>query len=193
MKYGIQIRFHDGQIEYLYSSRYLGLTKDITETALYNQEQSAIDAVKLLRKDGHEPDDGEFEVIGVEYAVQKTVTVKQPPRKTGYAIITSSVEKPDIDVFFNGTKRPGIHDNRLHQFFGTIHRATTFETEALAEARVQVIIAAADFALNEAGKPAYDYGGFRNTAEERERSRQACIAYAQRLRDDLNAIHVEKL
>lgn len=115
MKYGIRITHKNGKVQYAYSAKggYISETDDITETALFNQEQSAVNALKTARKDGYESKRNCFlEVIGIEYSVAKVTDVPYPPKKKGFVLTVEKDEmqfgKPaKVQEWFSGPKKVG--------------------------------------------------------------------------------------
>lgn len=115
MKYGIRITHKNGKVQYAYSAKggYISETDDITETALFNQEQSAINALKTARKDGFESKRSCFlEVIGIEYSIAKVTDVPYPPKKQGFVLTVDKQEmqfgKPVmVQEWFSGPKKAG--------------------------------------------------------------------------------------
>lgn len=140
MKYGIRITYKDGKVKYAYSAKggYISETDDITETALFAQEQSAINALKTARKDGFESKRNCFlEVIGIEYAVAKVTDVPYPPKKSGYVLAVEKTEmqfgKPvDVPLWFSGPKKAGSNI----QWSNAIESATVFPSDFECKAKI---------------------------------------------------------
>lgn len=115
MKYGIRITFQDGRVKYAYSAKggYIQETDDITNTALFNQEDSAIKALKTARKDGWESKRScVLDVIGIEYSVVQVTEVPYPPKKQGFVLTVDKDEmqfgKPvQVQEWFSGPKKAG--------------------------------------------------------------------------------------
>lgn len=140
MKYGIRITYKDGKVKYAYSAKggYISESDDITETALFNQEQSAVNALKTARKDGYESKRNCFlEVIGIEYAVAKVTDVPYPPKKSGYVLAVEKTEmqfgKPvDVPLWFSGPKKAGSNI----QWSNAIESATVFPSDFECKAKI---------------------------------------------------------
>lgn len=115
MKYGIRITFDNGKVMYAYSAKggYIQETEDITNTALFNQEDSAIKALKTARKDGWESKRKcKLDVIGIEYSVVQVTEVPYPPKKDGFVLAVLKDEmqfgKPvQVPLWFSGPKKAG--------------------------------------------------------------------------------------
>lgn len=133
MKYGIRITFDDGKVMYAYSAKggYIQETDDITNTALFNQEESAIKALKTTRKDGYESKRKcKLDVIGIEYAIAKVTEVPYPPKKSGFVLAVDKHEmqfgKPAIvQLWFSGPKKAGGNIN----WSNAIESATVFPSD----------------------------------------------------------------
>ena len=110
MKYGIRVTYKDGSVEYAYAAKggRITSTDDITDTALFAQEESAIKAVKQARKEGYETKHQcVLDVVGIEYTVVKVTEVAYPPKKVGFVITGEKLDfhKQLVQVWFSGTKK----------------------------------------------------------------------------------------
>lgn len=138
MKYGIRITKEDGSVEYAYAAKggRISATDDITDTALFAQEESAIKAVKQARKEGYESKNiCTLDVVGIEYTVVKVTEVAHPPKKAGFVI---TGEKPDYyknieQVWFCGTKKVGGDIN----WTNAIESATVLSSEEECRAKIE--------------------------------------------------------
>lgn len=140
MKYGIRISFNDGKVKYAYSAKggYIQETDDITNTALFNQEESAIKALKTARKDGWESKRNcVLDVIGIEYSVVQVTAVPYPPKKQGFVLTYEKDEmafgKPvQIQHWFSGPKKEGGDV----QWSNAIESATVFPSDLECKAKI---------------------------------------------------------
>lgn len=140
MKYGIRITYKDGKVKYAYSAKggYISETDDITETALFNQEQSAVNALKAARKDGRESKwNCVLDVIGIEYAVMKVTDVPYPPKKQGFVLAAEKTEMQfgkyvDVHHWFSGPKKAGSHLD----WSNAIESATVFPSDLECRAKI---------------------------------------------------------
>lgn len=140
MKYGIRITYNDGKVTYAYSAKggYIQETDDITNTALFNQEQSAINALKTARKDGRESKwNCVLDVIGIEYAVMKVTAVPYPPKKQGFVLTVDKDEmafgKPvTVQEWFSGPKKAGGSID----WSNAIESATVFASDLECKAKI---------------------------------------------------------
>lgn len=140
MKYGIRITFDDGKVMYAYSAKggYIQETDDITNTALFNQEESAIKALKTTRKDGYESKRKcKLDVIGIEYSITKVTDVPYPPKKQGFVL---TYEKDDVAFgkpvqvqhWFSGPKKAGGSID----WSNAIESATVFASDLEGKAKI---------------------------------------------------------
>lgn len=158
MKYGIRVTYDDGRVTYVSSTRFKAVENDsITEMALFVQKDSAVKAVKTIRKDGGEPENATLDVIGITFSVCDVIEVERPPTVSGFIIV---VEKPEHFVkrqYFNGTKKTGVYPQ--YNSFGTaITRATVFANEKTAKLRLESLVQEAKANLESTKqKKLYDY------------------------------------
>lgn len=182
MKFGIRVTYEDGKVKYVTSTRSrASFNEDITNIALFVQEQSAIDAVKTLRKDGQEPKDASFDVIGVQFVIATSTEVARPATKVGF-IISSGKE------FYTGTKKPGSY--LQYRCFGNIERATVFQSEGSAKARLDQLIAEAQIELKRAVEE--EPRNYHMNAVKRKQYHQQLIDWAQERVDVVKNAKVEK-
>jgi len=139
MKYGIRITNKDGSVEYAYAAKgHISPTTDITETALFNQEESAIKALKAARKWGYESKmDCVLDVVGMEYSVVKVTDVPYPPKKSGFVLTVQKEEmqfgKPvSIQEWFSGPKKAG----GIIDWANAIESATVFPSDFECKAKI---------------------------------------------------------
>lgn len=138
MKYGIRITHQDGTIEYAYAAKggRIGVTDDITETALFAQEDTAIKALKQARKNGFESTNKVvLDVIGVEYTVVQSTKVDQPPKKDGFVLTVirhNRWAKTDERTWFSGPKKSGSYIN----WDLAVESATVFPSDLEAQAKI---------------------------------------------------------
>lgn len=111
MKYGIRVNHKSGKTSYCTSTRGSGshLSHDdvIGSIALFEQEASAVKAVKQMRKAGVESaNDVELSVIGVDFVVSAVIDVPHPPAKSGVLLkVTQEVQNCTIPkvTYYSGT------------------------------------------------------------------------------------------
>lgn len=138
MKYGIRVTHEDGSVEYAHAAKggRISATDDITDTALFAQEESAIKALKQARKEGYESKNNcTLDVVGIEYTVVKVTEVARPPKKAGFVI---TGEKPNHhkileQIWFCGTKKVDGHIN----WTNAIESATVLSSEEDCRAKIE--------------------------------------------------------
>lgn len=137
MKYGIRVTYEDGSVEYAYAAKggRISATDDITDTALFAQEESAIKALKQARKEGYESkNDCTLDVVGIEYTVVKVTEVARPPKKAGFVITGEKLNyyKKVEQVWFSGTKKVGGYID----WTNAVESATVLSSEEDARAKI---------------------------------------------------------
>lgn len=183
MKFGIRVTYKDGAIKYVTSTRHRpSISEDITNIALFVQQKSAVEAVKTLRKDGQEPEGAEFDVVGVQLIVANIAKVPRPTAKAGF-IISSGKQ------FYTGTKKPGS-SYLQYRCFGNVERATVFQTEGSAKARLTQILNDAEGEL--AAVKSEEPRNYHMNADERKKYHQELISWAQERVDVVKKAKVEK-
>lgn len=144
MKYGIRITEDDGKVLYAYAAKggYISATEDITNTALFEQEASAIKALKAARKFGYESKmECKLDVVGIEYSVVEVIEVERPKKKAGFYLLAAKQEqhfgKPvEIPIWFSGPKKAGSHIDWTDAVEGATVFASDTECQSkIAEAR----------------------------------------------------------
>lgn len=180
MKYGIRVTHEDGSVEYAYAAKggRISATDDITETALFAQEDSAIKALKQARKEGYESKNKcSLDVVGIEYTVVKVTEVARPPKKAGFVI---TGEKPNYwkkieQVWFSGTKKVGGYID----WSDALESATVLPSEE--DCRAKIEEARKEWLEMIEGKKkelakGCPYHHWHNTAAEKKRWEDALIA-----------------
>ncbi|MND86223.1 hypothetical protein D3C80_781790 [compost metagenome] len=180
MKYGIRVTYEDGSVEYAYAAKggRISATDDITDTALFAQEDSAIKALKQARKEGYETKNNcSLDVVGIEYTVVKVTEVARPPKKAGFVI---TGEKPNYwkkieQVWFSGTKKAGGYIN----WSDALESATVLPSEEdcrakIEEARQEWLEAIED--KKKSLTKGYPYHHSWNAAVEKKRWEDALVA-----------------
>lgn len=137
MKYGIRVTYENGSVEYAYAAKggRISTTDDITDTALFAQEDSAIKALKQARKEGYETKcKCSLDVIGIEYTVVKVTEVARPPKKAGFVITGEKLNywKKIEQVWFSGTKKAGGYIN----WSDALESATVLSSEEDCRAKI---------------------------------------------------------
>lgn len=146
MKYGIKATT-PGQPD-RYASRAKGwsisLTDDITETALFAQEKSAIAAIKKARVNGWETKyECVFSVIEVVYAVERVIEVPHPPVKKGFVI------QIDNEWYDGAKKGETDFSDFYYKKTDAIEGATVFNDAHSAQSKLDAIIAVAEQTIAE--------------------------------------------
>ena len=138
MKYGIKATFHDGRVEYAYEAKHrLSLTDDITSSALFVQEASAVRALKSARKEGYESRLGcVLSVMEITYAIVREIETPQPKKKEGYLVT-------DGEVYYSGTKKDSGWTGSI-DWHKAIESATYFKTMEQASTKIQEVISCYD-------------------------------------------------
>lgn len=144
MKYGIRITEDDGKVLYAYAAKggYISATEDITNTALFEQEASAIKALKAARKFGYESKmQCKLDVVGIEYSVVQVIEVERPKKKAGFYLTAIKQEmqfgRPvDKPIWFSGPKKAGSYIDWTDAVEGATVFASDMECRSkIAEAR----------------------------------------------------------
>ena len=173
MKYGIQAVRPDNQIQFCCSTRGRrgGFVDDITDTALFVQEKSAVEALRILRLEGAEADGTQLFVIEVNFTVNRLIPVERPKQKEGFVLVKNNVNIPEEYAYFIGTKtsKGRVEHWSDPNHFGNKERATVFPTEAAAHARRNALVSTAQNwkERTEKAGPRHGYG-YRRTQEEVE-------------------------
>lgn len=182
MKYGIQAKYENGDVMYVSSTRHRNpaLTDDITDAALFVQEQSAIDAVKVIRKDGYEPEGATLKVVGIVFKVETITLVPYPKTKTGFII-----EDPEPmgyhndELYYTGTKKAGKSWGQ-YRMFGNIERATVFDSESQAQKRITELLTDAEESVqDEKNRPPPHYYSDPNGEQRAQQQKDRSIAQAE--------------
>lgn len=138
MKYGIRITSDSGVVKYAYAAKggRIGITEDITETALFAQEETAIKAVKQARKNGFESSNqAVLDVIGIQYTVVQVTEVPQPPKKDGFILTVVRHNRwnhTDERTWFSGPKKAGSYIT----WDLAVESATVFPSDLEAQAKI---------------------------------------------------------
>lgn len=194
MKYGIQVKYKTGDVQYVSSTRHRcpTLTDDITEIALFVQEKSAIDAVKVIRKNGYEPEGAELKVVGVVMKIETMTKVPYPVAKTGFVIEDQEpLGYHNNEMYYTGTKKPSSSHTQ-YQLFGNIERATVFVKEEHAKKRIAELLAEAKKnVIDERNRdlPVYYCDGPIGKARAEER-KASCIKRAEELVARLERVEI---
>ncbi|MNB87332.1 hypothetical protein D3C75_343240 [compost metagenome] len=140
MKYGVRVTNEDGTVQYAYAAKggYISVTDDINNTALFEQEESAIRAVKAARKFGYESKlKCKLDVVGIDYTVVKVTEVERPKKKAGFHLTAIKEEmafgKPrEKQIWFSGPKKA----NSRIDWSDAIEAATVFTSDTECYAKI---------------------------------------------------------
>lgn len=181
MKYGIRIKKNDGTTEYAYAAQggRIGPAEDVTDTALFVQEESAIKAVKQARKNGFESKYGcVLEVVGIEYTVVQVTEVPHPPKKTGFvltAIRHNRWNNSSDPVWFAGPKKVG---SNIYWDLA-LESATVFPSDVDAQAKIAECREAHEESISRVEEELKR--GYRGYADAREKA-----SWEKRTREELD-------
>lgn len=134
MKYGIQIKHSDGTFSWAAAAKggRISQTREIDDTALFVQKDSAIKALKAARKYGYEKQGMTFQVVGIDYSVVETTDVEKPAIKAGHMLV--GINKDGDQVYFASGKGTLTYATPEWE---NIERATIFKSDTEAALKLQ--------------------------------------------------------
>lgn len=139
MKYGILVQFLDS-VKYVSSSsgRRIQFSDDITNMALFAQEETVAKTIRRIRRDGLEPSGSTMKIARTKFTVDSTVDVDYPAPKSGHAL---TWQDANVIHYYSGSPKLPISylSSGQSALWANKERATIFKSYADASAHLEAM------------------------------------------------------